>query len=77
MSGRRRRPCSSLPFQLIWASPVAWVATVGGQCPCGGLLIGGEETGLRAVGSDRLAGLIFLLEALAGLGLMLGRLRRA
>jgi hypothetical protein len=64
-------------FQLAWSAAIIWVATLRGECPCGGLLVGSLQTGLRAVGMDRLAGPIVFGEALVALLFLSAARRRA
>jgi hypothetical protein len=68
---------AAMAFQIVWSALLVWVATIRGECPCLGLLVGGSETGLRAIGTDRLSGPIFFAAALFGLVFASAARRRA
>jgi hypothetical protein len=60
--------------QLAWALPMAWSAIVAGQCPCGALpWSDGPGSGLAAIGIDRWMPVLFVVEALALLGVTVRR----
>jgi hypothetical protein len=67
----------ALLFQVGWSALVIYTATIRGDCPCAGLLINGASTTLKAVGTDRLSGPLFLLEALLGLAFLRSARQRA
>jgi hypothetical protein len=67
----------AMVFQILWSTLLVWVATIRGECPCAGLLVGGVATQLKAIGTDRLSGPILLAEALLGLLFAAAAWRRA
>jgi hypothetical protein len=68
---------AAMLFQIVWSALLVWVATLHGECPCAGLLVGGAASELKAIGSDRLSGPIFLAEALLALLFASAAMRRA
>ncbi|MBB3810778.1 hypothetical protein [Pseudochelatococcus contaminans] len=63
--------------QVLWASRVTIFATLEGNCPCGSALAGFVSTELSASGFDRIAGPLFLMQAIVTLAILVSIWRRA